>query len=176
MIRELVATTSRSSGSRANDRLADLYLAHSQAALRLAYLLTGDSQVAEDIVQDAFTRVGGRILGLKEPERAAGYLFRTVSNLAKGHGRRLRNDRRLKERLGRSRDTSQADAVANDHVWRALMGLPIRQRTALFLRYYLDMSESDAASAMDCSPAAMKSLTHRASESLARNLKEDEHE
>ena len=47
--------------------LADLYARHADEALRLSYLLTGDGALAEDLVQDAFVRVAGRLLHLRDP-------------------------------------------------------------------------------------------------------------
>jgi RNA polymerase sigma factor (sigma-70 family) len=154
---------------KADKRLAGLYAAHASGALRLAYLLTGDKHAAEDLAQEAFARVGGRLLGLRDPDRAAGYLYRTVMNLAKGHGRTIARDRKLTERVAAERPSRSAD-VPDDEMLRSLMSLPLRQRTVLFLRYYLDMSEADAARHLDCSVAAVKSLTHRASQALRRNL------
>lgn len=156
--------------SNADERLAHLYATHATTAARLAYVLSGDEHAAEDIAQEAFVRVGGRLLMLRDPERASGYLYRTVANLAKGHGRRLKRDRGLKGRLPPPDAQKPPDFGARDEMWRALMALPVRHRTALFLRYYLDMTEADAAEVLDCSTSAMKSLTHRAVESLRRNL------
>lgn len=157
-----------SSGSDA--RLADLYAAHASNAVRLATLLTGNPSAAEDIAHEAFARLGGRLLTLRQPDRAAGYLYRTVANLAKGHGRRISRERKLGQRLlSNQRDFDEA-LVIKGPAWEALLQLPLRQRTALFLRHYLDMSEADAAEVMGLSSAAMKSLTHRASEACRKEL------
>ena len=48
-------------GALERDRLADLYLAHAPEGIRLAFLLTGDRALAEDLVQDAFARLVGRL-------------------------------------------------------------------------------------------------------------------
>jgi len=157
--------------SKADERLAQLYTAHAQSAGRLALLLTGDREVAQDITQEAFVRVGGHLTKLRDPDNAAGYLYRTVTNLAKGHGRRLKRHRTLQQRIPKSDHETQPDLGARDEMWRALMKLPPRHRTALFLRYYLDLSEADAARALDCSPEAMKSLTHRAITGLRKHMK-----
>lgn len=50
--------------------LAELYERSAPGAIRLAYLLTGDRSVAEDITQDAFVRVSGRLAHLREGERS----------------------------------------------------------------------------------------------------------
>ena len=156
------------------DRLARLYATHATSAKRLAYLLTRDEHAADDVVQEAFARVGAKVLALRDPERAAGYLLRTVANLARSHGRALQRDRNLQGRLDRPAQEPGPSLDERDEIARALQALPARQRTALFLRHYLDMSEADAAAVLDLSVPAMKSLTHRAAEALRKELKRDE--
>jgi RNA polymerase sigma factor (sigma-70 family) len=126
-------------------RWADLYSTHSRAAIRLAFLLTGDRDVSEDICQEAFERIGGRLGGLRDPQRASGYLFKTVMNLSRGHGRRLRRDRQLRGRLHNPSVTGLPDVALHDEVSRALMRLPLRQRAAVFLRYFEDLPEGQTA-------------------------------
>lgn len=159
-----------------NERLSELYSAHASNAVRLATLLTGDPDAAQDIAHEAFARLGSRFLALRDPERAAGYLYRTVANLAKGHGRTLGRDRRLKERLSATRPRPENIPPLGGAIWEALLQLPMRQRTALFLRHYLDMSEAEAAEAMSLSTAAMKSLTHRATEACRKHLEGMHHD
>lgn len=154
--------------SKADERLAQLYSAHARPAARLALLLTSDEQAAQDITQEAFVRVGARFTKLRDPDNAAGYLYRTVHNLARGHGRSLQHQRKLKERLGTTQPQTRLDLTTRDEIWQSLLQLPLRQRTAIFLRYYLDLAETDAARVLDCSVPAMKSLTHRAIDSLRR--------
>jgi RNA polymerase sigma-70 factor (sigma-E family) len=153
-------------------RLRDLYSTHSPAAIRLAFLLTGDRDTAEDICQEAFARVGGRLGGLRDPERASGYLFKTVVNLSRGHGRKLRRDRQLKDRLPDPSATHLPDVALHDEVSRALMRLPFRQRAAVFLRYFEDLPEGQTAEALNCSVSAARSLTFRAMENLRNHLQE----
>lgn len=57
------------SGSATRDRLEALYLRHGPEALRLAYLLTGDRELAEDLAQEAFVRVARRLTGLRRTGR-----------------------------------------------------------------------------------------------------------
>jgi RNA polymerase sigma factor (sigma-70 family) len=68
--------------------LEDLYVRHADEALRLSYLLTGDVALAEDLVQDAFVRVAGRLLHLRDPGGFHAYLRKTIVNLARSHYRR----------------------------------------------------------------------------------------
>jgi RNA polymerase sigma factor (sigma-70 family) len=156
------------------NHLADLYSTHSRAAIRLAFLLTGDRDIAEDICQEAFTRVGGRLGGLRDPERASGYLFKTVVNLSRGHGRGLRRDRQLKEKLPDPSASHLPDVAVRDELSRALMQLPIRQRAAVFFRFYEDLSEGQVAEVLNCTEHAARSLTFRAMEKLRNHLQEEE--
>ena len=158
----------------ASERLGDLYAAHATGVRRMAYLMTGDANEAEDLVQEAFVRLGGRLLTLRDPERAAGYVYRTVMNLARDHGRRLRRDQEISKRLPQEVSSPAPDVGDKDELWSALLRLPIRHRAVLFLRYYLDLSEAQAAEVLSCSTSAVKSLTHRASASLKQQLQGDE--
>src|SRR6266513_2514152 len=74
-------------------RLGELYLRHVDDAVRLAFLLTGDSALAEDIVQDAFVRLAGRLVHLRDPDAFHAYLRRTVVNLSNSYFRRKRVER-----------------------------------------------------------------------------------
>lgn len=140
---------------------------------RLAYLLTGDRDAADDVVQEAFARLGTRLVTLRDPERASAYLIRTVVNLSRGHGRGVTRTRRLAERLRSALPPLPAETHAHDEVTAGLLRLPPRQRAAIFLRYYEDRSEREAAEALGCSVAALRSLTFRALEALRTELKEE---
>lgn len=157
-----------------NQRLSDLYATHAPGVRRMAYLITGDPDEAEDLLQEAFVRLGGRLLTLRDPERAAGYVYRTVMNLARDHGRRLRRDRELGKRLSPEVSVEANDLEERDELWSALLRLPVRHRAVLFLRYYMDLSEVQAAEVLNCSTSAVKSLNHRASQSLKNQLQGDQ--
>lgn len=160
----------------ANDRLAALYGLHAPAATRLAYMLTGDRDAAQDLVHDAFVKIGGKVLALRDPDHARAYLFRTVINLCRGRGRKLQRERRAMRRLQDPSSTQPTFLSGNDDVWTALLQLPIRQRAALFLRYYEDVSEQEAADALNCSLSALKSLVNRGLRDLRTRVKEEHDE
>src|SRR6266702_3303813 len=80
-------------------RLGELYRRHADRAIRLAYLLTGDRALAEDLVQDAFVKLAGRLAHLRDPGAFDAYLRRTVVNLANSHLRRKRLERTYLERI-----------------------------------------------------------------------------
>jgi RNA polymerase sigma-70 factor (sigma-E family) len=155
------------------ERLAELFDRHSAGAFRLAFLLTGDRSAAEEIVQDAFVKICGRFQDLADPNNFGGYLYRTVTNLSRSHGRRLGLRSRALQRLPSQEVSPDPHLDRREALWRALLQLPIRQRAAIFFRYYEDLSEAQTADAMACSIEAVKSLTTRAMKKL-REVIEDE--
>jgi RNA polymerase sigma-70 factor (sigma-E family) len=154
-------------------RLASLYYAHAGRARRLAYLLTGDPDLAEDLTQEAFIRLAGRFGDLRDPDAFGADLRKTVVNLTRGHFRKLRVERKYLERE-RTRTRSAADRLPDveqsEAVWDMLQRLPPRQKAAIVLRYYEDLSEQQTADALGCSVGAVKSLTNRAMESLRARM------
>jgi RNA polymerase sigma factor (sigma-70 family) len=156
-------------------RLADLYRVHADEAIRLAYLITGDRALAEDLVQDAFVRLAGRLLHLRGPGGFEAYLRRTVVNLANTHFRRRKVERRYQEReASMLRPVSHDPDVPGIEAARAaLLALPIRQRTAIALRFYLDLSEARTAELMGCRPGTVKALVSQGFDKLRPKLAGD---
>lgn len=140
--------------------LADLYERNAPGAVRLAYLLTSDRELARDIAQESFVRVAGRFRHLRSPEAFDVYLRRTVVNLCNSHFRHQRIVRAALEReAGLARpNVDEPDLGLREQLRDALRTLPARQRTALVLHYYEDLSEDQIADAMGCSSAAARSL------------------
>jgi RNA polymerase sigma-70 factor (sigma-E family) len=156
--------------------LEDRYVRHAPEALRLAYLLTSDAALAEDIAQEAFIRVAGRFRHLRTPDSFDAYLRRTVVNLCMSHHRRRRVERAYLEReAGRqARAVEPPDVAGRDELRRALAALPMRQRAAVVLRYYDDLPEQRVAEILGCSVPAARSLVFRAIESLRATIGGDE--
>ena len=155
-------------------RLAELYWRHAGEALRLALLLTSDQHAAEDIVQDAFVRLFGRFRELRSPDAFETYLRRTVVNLSRDRFRRLRSERNYAAQRANSssRQTGVASQIEDREVIRhALQSLPHRQRAALILRFYADLSEYETAEVLQCSVAAVKSLVSRATATLREQMR-----
>ena len=150
--------------------LEALYRSHAPGAVRLAYVLTGDAAAAQDIAHEAFVRVGRKLFGLRNPEQARAYLYKTTLNLCRGRMRRLKVERAAAERIPGPAPVVQPDPHENDEMWEALLLLPARQRSALFFRYYEDLSEAQAADALGCSVSAVKSLVNRGLRELRAQL------
>lgn len=157
-------------GADATTPLEALYRAHASSAVRLAYVLLGDSGSAQDVAHEAFVRVGSRLLRLKGPDHARAYLFKTTLNLCRSRMRRQKVERAAAERMRVPDPQVQPDVAARDEMWAALLRVPVRQRSALYLRYYEDLSEVQAAEALGCSLSAMKSLVNRGLKELRAQL------
>ncbi|MGH9127079.1 MAG: SigE family RNA polymerase sigma factor [Acidimicrobiales bacterium] len=139
--------------------LVSLYRTRYADMVRLAYLLIGSSAEAEEIVQDAFVRIRGRIQRVDNP---SAYLRTTVINGCRNRFRRREVERRY---------TPRPEAAAYDRVDElgdALAALPARQRAVIVLRYYAGLSEAEIAATLGCRPGTVKSLCHRGLAELRR--------
>jgi RNA polymerase sigma-70 factor (sigma-E family) len=149
-------------------RLSDLYRRYADDATRLAYLITGDRALAEDLVQDAFVKLAGRLLHLRDSGGFDAYLRRTVVNLANSHFRRRKVERLYAERQAGMLTPGQQDPDTSmrETARAALLALPLRQRTAIVLRFYVDMSEAQTAELMGCRRGTVKSLVSQGMDKL----------
>lgn len=132
--------------------------------VRVAYLLTGSTVIAEDLVQEAFVATWHRLATVDQP---AAYVRQTVVNLARKHYRRADLERR---HAPQPPGTQLPPEI--DDTWAALWELSDRERTALVLRFYEDLEVADVAAAMSCRLGTAKSLIHRGVASLRRLLEE----
>lgn len=151
------------------DRLSDLYRSYAADAVRLAYLITGDRGLAEDLVQDAFVRLAGRFVHLRGSSQPfEPYLRRTVVNLANSHFRRRKIERRYQERESSMLRTTRQDPdiPSTEAARAALLQLPPRQRTALVLRFYVDLSVAQTAEVMGCRGGTVKALVSQGLDKL----------
>src|SRR5438045_537015 len=101
-------------------RLDELYRRHAPDAARLAYLITGDRPLAEDLVQDAFVRMFGRFRDLRNPDAFEPYLRRMVVNLARSHFRHLKVERTYVAREGTRPAPASPELGAREEMWQAL--------------------------------------------------------
>ncbi len=145
----------------AQEALRAAYEEHYVPLLRLCILLSGDRQVAEDIVQDAFVRVTPRIEEVPK-DHLASYLRRVALNLWKNRLRSLTRERRAR---GRTAIVHVIDPIGREDrsaLRAAVLRLPKRQRACLVLRYYEDLPEREVAALLGCSIGTVKSQTSRA--------------
>jgi len=155
------------------DRISLLYAEHVPDARRLAYLLTGDRAIAEDLAQEAFIRVMGRLSSLRSADALRPYLRRTVVNLVRSDHRSNTRERARLERVARL-DTHPTELIGDEGgAWDLVQALPARQRAALVLRYWLDLSEAETASLLRCRPGTVKSLVSRGLTDLRTRVADD---
>ena len=154
-------------------RLSDLYRAHAPSATRLAYLLTGDRSAAEDLVQDAFVRVAGRLAHLRNPDAFEAYLRKTIVNLSRMQFRRRGVEHRYLQRHHEIPTSTAGDLDEVETLRRSLQQLPHRQRVALILRFYVDLPDPETADILGCSPSTVRSLVARGLSALRQEMKDD---
>jgi RNA polymerase sigma-70 factor (sigma-E family) len=148
-----------------------LFDRHYKPMCRLAYLILGDSAVAEEIVMEALLKTFSGWGRIRDPERGEAYLRRAVINLCRSRIRR-------KVLEARTRAAGKLPPVWNDDeretnrvVWDAVRSLPERQRACVVLRYYEDLSETQIADALGCSTGTVKSQLAKARATLAHALR-----
>ncbi|HEU4425776.1 MAG TPA: SigE family RNA polymerase sigma factor [Pilimelia sp.] len=154
--------------ARSEDTFDAVYAAHYVPLVRLAYLTTGSVSAAEDVVQDVFAASLRRWEDVRDP---VAYLRRAVVSRCTSWVRRRVLERRWADGPGEPVTVvvPNADAPA---VKAALARLTPRQRAAVFLRFYLDLSETQIAAALGCRPGTVKSLLHRALAVMREHLDE----
>jgi RNA polymerase sigma-70 factor (sigma-E family) len=169
--------------SRAAPEVTALYAEHALGLVRLAVLLVGDRASAEDVVQDAFLGLYHRWDRLANPAVAQSYLRTSVLNGCRTALRHRSRRGVLADGTAGARDdgafagpaleSAEAMVIHGEEqraVLAAIRRLPARQREALVLRYYLDMTEDQAADAMRVSRGTVKSATSRAIAAVGRML------
>jgi RNA polymerase sigma-70 factor (sigma-E family) len=172
-----VAVGSVSAATRDADRaVTELYATHYRSLVRLAALLVRDVATAEEVVQDSFVAVHGGWLRLRDSEKALSYLRQSVVNRSRSVLRHRVVVDRNSPKPTPDMPSAELGAIAQLEraaVIQALRGLPERQREALVLRFYADMSEAQIADAMQISKGAVKSHTARAMSTLRAVLERD---
>jgi len=143
----------------------DIYRQEWAGAVRLAWLLTGSRWIAEDMAQDAFLAMSRQT----HVENPRAYLRVALVNASKSRLRHLEVERQ--HRTGPAPITMQPEF---DDLLVAIRKVPERQRTALILRYYADLSVQQVARTMGCRFATAKSLVQRGLVNLRKEMTNDD--
>jgi RNA polymerase sigma-70 factor (sigma-E family) len=129
---------------------------------RLAYLLTGDTDAAEDLLQSAYAKVLPKWDRVRTYEEPDAYMRRMMINARTSAWRRLRGREVLTATPPDVLVSEPADAhVDAEDLRRALHELPDKQRVAVVLRHYCDLSEAETAAVMGVAVGTVKSQTSR---------------
>jgi RNA polymerase sigma-70 factor (sigma-E family) len=132
----------------------DFYAAHYTALVRLATVMSGSADTAPDLVQDCFVGLHRRWASVGDP---LAYVRRSVVNACASHHRRTARARRLAPPA-----LPPDSELGADELEDAVAKLTSRQRVAVVLRYYGDLSDSEIARTLRCRPGTVRSLIHRA--------------
>lgn len=155
--------------------IAALFDRHYAPMCRLAYVILGDAQLAEEIVMDSLVKMftgWGRIRDLDNVEA---YLRRAVVNMCRSKIRRKVIEARVNATVHHRDERRVPDWDPERHetnrlVWQAVRSLPERQRACVVLRYFEDLPEAEIAEALDCSTGTVKSQLFKARAKLERSL------
>jgi RNA polymerase sigma factor (sigma-70 family) len=138
-------TAGRPPAGAAEVAVTALYEAHALGMIRLAHIMLGDRQSAEDVVQEAFCGLYRRWSHLSDPGSAVHYVRSAVLNHCRSVLRRRTTSQAPRQATGNPEIVRSAEAAVltreeRDEIMRAVRRLPPRQREALVLRFYLDLS------------------------------------
>jgi RNA polymerase sigma-70 factor (sigma-E family) len=147
------------------DTITEIYISHYNQLVRLSVMLIHDVQSAEEVVQQAFEAMHLAWKDLGDSNKAVKYLLRTVVSKS----RSLRRRRKIiglrvpkPASIEPNAENLTLTMIERSAVAAALRSLPSRQREAIVLRYYADLSDADIAAAMGISRGAVKSNTVQA--------------
>jgi RNA polymerase sigma-70 factor (sigma-E family) len=159
-------------GDDASAEFHDFFERHYAELSRLAFLLTGNADAADDLAADALLALWHRWDRLRRADHPVAYARGVVANLARNRVRRAIRERGRIVLLGagRSERTDGPDVAAGLDVRAALAQLPFRKRACVVLRHALDLSEADTARALGTSVGTVKSQTSKGMAELRRLL------
>jgi RNA polymerase sigma-70 factor (sigma-E family) len=159
--------------SRREDEQFDAFMTASWSSLyRTAVLMTGDSHLAEDLLQNTMGKVYKSWHRVSRVEHPRSYARAILANEVSTWWRKQSSAELPVESWPEPAHGSGLDdqVVDADLMWQALDTLPARQRSVVVLRYYEDLSVAEIASVLSISEGAVKSHTHRALRALETAL------
>lgn len=159
---------------RDRDLFAEFVAARSGALHRAAYLMVGDPGLAQDLVQEALTKTYVAWPRLRDPANAEAYTRKAITTTAISWFRRRSFSERPSDTIPDRVAVGPAEAAdERAWLWAALLELPVRQRAAVVLRYYEDLTEAQTAAAMGCAVGTVKSQVSAALAKLRERLGDD---
>lgn len=148
-----------------------LYQRDYAAVVGLAYALTGNRWVAEDLAQEAFLRAHRDWSRVGQMDSPGGWVRRVTLNLARSSWRRIRTETMARLRLAAQAEEAGPTVDPDlDDFWAEVRRLPVRQAHAVTLRYVEDMTVAQIADVLGVAEGTIKALLHQGRERLARQL------
>ena len=151
---------------------ADFVAAHSRSLYGTAYLLTGNPDNAEDLVQETLSRLYPKWATVSAADSPVAYVRRSLANQFISSTRsRAHRDLAMWDMPDVASHVDVAANVANrSAVWQLLGTLPERQRAAIVLRYFHDLPDAEIATALDCRAVTVRSLISRGVAAMRERL------
>jgi RNA polymerase sigma-70 factor (sigma-E family) len=142
------------------------------ALLRTAYLLTGNAQLAEELVQDTLVRLYPKWDRVAAADVPLAYVRRSLTNGFINQQRRASRREVAYEEVPEHVDPYDAvdRLVDRDQIWAGLRHVSERQRAALVLRFFEDMTDEQTAAALDCRVGTVRSLISRGLATLREHM------
>ncbi len=162
-------------GVRDKDAEFSEYMAARQPSLlRTAYLLTGDPHTAEDLVQTALAKLYLSWEKVQRQDSLDGYVRRILVNEHNSLWRRgwKKRETTIAELPEQTAEPQQGGADAD--LWALVQTLPRKQRAAVVLRYYEQLTEAETAAVLGVSVGTVKSQTSRALATLRTRVPQEE--
>ncbi|NJM39859.1 MAG: RNA polymerase sigma factor [Anaerolineae bacterium] len=156
--------------------------AHRPGVFRLAYLLLGDGDDAEDVTQETFIRAHHAIARFDRSREMRPWLLRIATNLARNKRRSVARFLAALQRLVFAEPTlthvPSTESTASDNLraqllWQAVRRLPHNDQEIIYLRHFLEVSESEASDVLGVALGTVKSRAHRALQKLKGVIEKD---
>jgi RNA polymerase sigma-70 factor (sigma-E family) len=156
----------------ASTEFHDFFERHYAELSRLAFLLTGDGDAADDLAADAMLALWHRWDRMRGADHPVAYARGVVANMARNRTRRAIRERSRIRLFGAARTewSEPPDVAAGLDVRAALARLPFRKRVCVVLRHAFDLSEKETAQVLGISVGTVKSQTSKGTAELRRLL------
>jgi len=153
-----------------DDQFRTFVVGRSPALLRVAYLLTGDRGLAEDLLQTSLAKTYAAWPRIRDDQAVEAYVRTVMARTAISWKRRNRVREEPVWEVPEPASGRGQQPDGSDDLWADLQALPRRQRAVLVLRYYEDLSEAQIAEVLGCSRGTVKSQASRGLAALRRRL------
>lgn len=150
--------------------------------LRMAYLISGSHADSEDIVQETFVLCWMNRKKIKEPEYFGNWIYKTLTREAWRFCRKSRREQPVEEVYGKEEPGTASvleEVMMRSHeeeLYKAIKKLPVKQRTAVVLYYFNQMSAKEIAGIMGCLEGTVKSRLHTARSNLKQELEKGQND
>ncbi len=166
--------------ARTGDEFAweQLVTKYQEAVFRLAYLIVGNAEEAQDVAQGAFIRAYLKLDQYDDGRPLRPWLLGITANLARNKRRSLGRywqavQRYLQANRGETAAGPPDERAEATILWQAVQKLPTSSQEVIYLRYFLDLSEAEAAESLNIARGTVKSRSHRALKKLRQVIENE---